>query len=111
MIKLYLDEDVHKKIALALRLKGYDVVSAHEVGNWGLSDSEQLEYAVKNGRPIFTFNSGDFSRIHTEYIDNRIHHHGILTAKQIPFSELLRRLTDFLYNKKREEIKDGLFWI
>lgn len=23
MIKLYLDEDVHKKIALALRLKGY----------------------------------------------------------------------------------------
>lgn len=24
MIKLYLDEDVHKKIALFLRLKGYD---------------------------------------------------------------------------------------
>ena len=28
MIKLYLDEDVHKKIALSLRLKGYDVISA-----------------------------------------------------------------------------------
>jgi len=25
MIKLYLDEDVHKKVAAALRLKGYDV--------------------------------------------------------------------------------------
>jgi uncharacterized protein with PIN domain len=31
MIKLYLDEDVHKKTATALRLKGYDVISAHEV--------------------------------------------------------------------------------
>lgn len=26
MIKLYLDEDVHKKIAMALRVKGYDVI-------------------------------------------------------------------------------------
>ena len=26
MHKLYLDEDVHKKVATALRLKGYDVV-------------------------------------------------------------------------------------
>jgi uncharacterized protein with PIN domain len=38
MIKLYLDEDVHKKIAVALRLKGYDVVSAHEVQKQSLSD-------------------------------------------------------------------------
>ena len=111
MIKLYLDEDVHKKIALALRLKGYDVVSAHEVKNRGLSDSEQLKYAVKHGRAIFTFNSGDFSKLHTEYIANKLHHYGILTAKQITFSELLGRLTGFLYNKKQGQVKGGLFWI
>ena len=36
MIKLYLDEDVHKRIALALRIKGYEVISAHEAKNWNL---------------------------------------------------------------------------
>lgn len=47
MTKLYLDEDVHKKIALYLRIKGYDVVSAHEVKNQGLPDYRQLQYAIK----------------------------------------------------------------
>jgi uncharacterized protein with PIN domain len=50
MIKLYLDEDAHKKIAVALRLKGYDVVSAHEVQKQSLSDYQQLEYAVSEVR-------------------------------------------------------------
>jgi len=29
-IRLYLDKNVHKKVATALRLRGYDVISAHE---------------------------------------------------------------------------------
>lgn len=29
MIKLYPDEDVHKKIALSLRLKGYDTIQRY----------------------------------------------------------------------------------
>lgn len=54
MIKLYLDEDIHKKIALSLRLKGYDVVSAHEVQNQSLPDYKQLQYAISEQRAIFT---------------------------------------------------------
>jgi len=46
MIKLYLDEDVHKKIALALRLKGYDVISAHEIMKQSIADYQQLDYAI-----------------------------------------------------------------
>lgn len=46
MIKLYLDEDVHKKVAIALRLKGYDVISAHEMHKQSLSDFQQLEQEV-----------------------------------------------------------------
>jgi hypothetical protein len=111
MIRLYLDEDVHKKIALALRLKGYDVVSAHEAGNWGLSDGDQLRYAVREDRAIFTFNSGDFLRLQQEYADRGVAHFGILTAKQLPFKDLLKRLTDFLYTHKSADIKDRSFWI
>ena len=69
MIKLYLDEDVHKKIAPALRIKGYDVVSAHEVKNWGISDRAQIEYAISQSRAIFTFNTTDFIKLHNEYIN------------------------------------------
>lgn len=68
MIKLYLDEDVHKKVATALRLKGYDAVSAHEVQKQSLSDDQQLEFAVSEARAIFTFNAGDFEKLHKRRI-------------------------------------------
>ena len=111
MLKLYLDEDVHKKVATALRLKGYDVVSAHEVLKQGLSDAGQLEYAVSEQRAIFTFNAGDFDRLHKEYRKNGREHHGIILSKQLPLSETIKRLTVFLYDHSGKEIKNGIHWI
>jgi uncharacterized protein with PIN domain len=111
MIKLYLDEDVHKKIAVALRLKGYDVVSAHEVQKQSLSDYQQLEYAVSEQRAIFTFNAGDFDRLHKEYIKSGKNHFGILLSKQIPIGETINRLTKFLFAHSKEEIRNNFFWI
>jgi len=108
---LYLDEDVHKKIATALRLKGYDVLSAHEVGKHGISDIQQLEFAISEKRAIFTFNAGDFNRLHKEYLEKGKKHFGILLSKQIPFGETVKRLTKFLFEHKAEEIINGIFWI
>ena len=68
MIKLYLDEDVHKNIATALRSKGYDVISAHEAKKHSIADYQQLEYSIVEERAIFTFNVGDFNRLHKKYI-------------------------------------------
>lgn len=111
MTKLYLDEDVHKRIAVALRLKGYDVVSAHEVQKQSLSDYQQLEYAVSEQRAIFTFNAGDFDRLHKEYITSGKNHFGILLSKQIPIGETINRLTKFLFAHPKEEIRNNIFWI
>ena len=111
MLKLYLDEDVHKKIAAALRLKGYDVVSAHEVQKQSLSDFQQLEYAVSEQRTIFTFNTGDFDRLHKGYIKSGKNHFGILLSKQIPIGETIKRLTKFLFEHSAEEVKNNIFWI
>lgn len=111
MIKLYLDEDVHKKIAIALRLKGYDVVSTHEVQKQSFSDYQQLEYAVSEQRAIFTFNAGDFDRLHKEYIKSGKNHFGILLSKQIPIGETINRLTKFLFAYSKEEIRNNIFWI
>jgi len=111
MIKLYLDEDVHKKIALSLRLKGYNVISAHEVQNQGISDYKQLQYAISEQRAIFTFNVGDFDRLHKEYMQSGKEHFGILLSKQIPFSDTLKRLIHFLFTHSSREVKNNLFWI
>lgn len=111
MVKLYLDEDVHKKIALSLRLRGYDVISAHELHNHGLHDYEQLQYAISEQRAIFTFNVGDFDKLHKKYIQSGKEHFGILLSRQIPFSETLKRLTHFLFTHTAQEVKDNLFWI
>ncbi|GBD99662.1 hypothetical protein BMS3Abin07_01700 [bacterium BMS3Abin07] len=82
MIGLYLDEDVHKKIAVALRLKGYDVVSVHEVQKYSLSDYQQLEYAITEERAIFTFNAGDFNILHKEYMYSERSHFGIIVSSR-----------------------------
>ncbi len=111
MFKLYLDEDVHKKVAFALRLKGYDVASAHEMQKQSLSDSQQLEYAAADQRAIFTFNAGDFDRLHKEYMKSGKKHYGILLSKQLPLSETVRRLAKFLFAHAAEKIQNNIFWI
>ncbi|MDO8094980.1 MAG: DUF5615 family PIN-like protein [Candidatus Brocadiales bacterium] len=111
MIKLYLDEDVHKKIATALRLKGYDVISAHEAQKHSLSDYQQLEYAIAEGRAIFTFNVGDFNRLHKEHIKSCKNHFGILLSKQIPIGDTIKQLVNFLYAHSSVEIRNNIFWI
>ncbi|MDP3028778.1 MAG: DUF5615 family PIN-like protein [Deltaproteobacteria bacterium] len=50
MLRLFIDEDVPEAVALALRLRGYDVITATEAGRKGLTDVEQLEYATSQGR-------------------------------------------------------------
>lgn len=111
MIRLYLDEDVHKQVALALRLRGYDVVSVHELENWNLSDEDQLIFATQSERAIFTFNRGDFAKLHQNWLSASKHHSGIITSKQLNLSDTIQRLNKFLYAKKTEEVKNQLIWL
>lgn len=48
IMRLYLDEDVPKAIAEALRLRGYDVMTVSESGRKGLTDVKQLKYTIKS---------------------------------------------------------------
>ena len=60
-MKLYVDADITPKLARVLRERGYDVVSAHEVGNADASDGEQMAFAVAEERALLTCNAGETS--------------------------------------------------
>ena len=54
MIALYMDHHVPRAITEGLRLRGVDVITAHENGSDHMNDSELLDRAAKLGRVLFT---------------------------------------------------------
>lgn len=79
-LRLYLDEDVIPELARVLRSRGWDAVSAHEVGAFSLTDEEQLDRASAQGRAVLTFNYGDFLRIGREWLIANRPHAGIIVS-------------------------------
>ena len=55
-VTLFIDEDVHEGLAVALRRKGIDAVNAHECGRKEAKDAEQLVFAVSQHRALMTSN-------------------------------------------------------
>jgi predicted nuclease of predicted toxin-antitoxin system len=53
-LKLYLDHHVPRAIALGLRLRQVDVVTAYEDSAHELADPELLDRATNLGRVLFT---------------------------------------------------------
>jgi hypothetical protein len=81
-VKLYIDHDVKKDIAVALRTSGYDVLTPYEAGNQRLRDEKQLEYAILQGRAFLTCNQGDCVELHCQMMAKGYEPWGILIAKQ-----------------------------
>ncbi|HYH44917.1 MAG TPA: DUF5615 family PIN-like protein [Thermoanaerobaculia bacterium] len=53
-IALYLDHNVPRAIALELRRRGVDLLTAFEDGTSELEDPDLLDRATELGRPLFT---------------------------------------------------------
>lgn len=110
-IKLYIDEDLSDRVAVALRSRGFDAISAHEVDMRGKTDKEQLDYAIKHNRIILTRNIKHFVNLQREYYKEGLSHNGILVTDYLPLKELIRRLTKFLNEKNLPGISNTLGWL
>jgi hypothetical protein len=62
-MRYVLDEDVNPEVAIMARGPGLDVMSVHVAGRRGLSDPDQLEFAVSGERVLITRNRDDFLRL------------------------------------------------
>ncbi len=111
MIKLYLDENIPESVAIALKLRGYYVVTTNEVGNKGLSDVEQLTYTTVEGRVILTFDIVDYCKLHSEWLNKGLKHGGIILTKQRLAKEMTPLLTNLLFNMKLESIQNNIVWL
>ncbi|VEP18156.1 conserved hypothetical protein [Hyella patelloides LEGE 07179] len=113
-IRLYIDEDASRKSFVeALRKLNIDVISTPEANNRGIADTEQLIWARKNNRIIYTFNVGDFCRLHTIYMTERKKHSGIIVVPRQRYSvgEQLKGLQNLIESISSEEIKSQLIFL
>ncbi len=110
-IRLYIDEDLTDRLSVALRSRGYDAISAHEINMRGKTDKEQLEYATKNNRVILTRNIKHFVTLQRESYKNRQSHAGIVVTDYLSLKELIRRINRFLNEKSSDDMKNNLDWL
>jgi predicted nuclease of predicted toxin-antitoxin system len=66
-IRLLIDEDVRPLLAETLRQRGFDAMHVDELKRSGLSDPEQLTFAVKQRRAILTHNVRHYVLLDHEY--------------------------------------------
>jgi len=103
-VDLYLDADVDRDLANALRAEGFDVVSAWDLGRERWSDPEQLDYAISTKRAILTHNTRHYIPLAQQYWQAGREHYGIIVSEQLPPGELLRRLLRLLDRITRDEM-------
>jgi hypothetical protein len=106
-----MDEDsMDTDLVRALRLRGVDVLTARDVGLIAQPDADHLDYAVAEGRALYSFNVADFMMLHRERIAAGEHHAGIILAQQQRYGvgEQMRRLLRLIGTKPAERMYDSV---
>ena len=106
-VRLYADEDAAEKAVVdGLRARGVDVLTTAEAGRLGRSDSDQMAFAVEEKRVLYTFNVGDFARIHRQFLDEEFVHFGIIVIPDQRYSigEKIRRVARHVRSVTAEEM-------
>jgi len=113
-VRLYADEDAAEAAVVAgLRGRGIDVLTTLEAGRVGASDDEQLEFAAQSERAIYSFNVGDFARLHQEYLQRQKEHWGIIVIPEQRYSigEKIRRIAGLLHSVTAVELRNRMEYL
>jgi Domain of unknown function (DUF5615) len=109
-----MDEDAMDwQLVQALRARDVDVITVGEVETTGIRDEEQLILANEQGRVLYTFNVGDFCRLHSIYMVEENSHAGIVigTQQQYSVGQQLRAILKLIATKSAEEMIDQLVYL
>lgn len=97
-------------LVVALRSRDVTVFTPLDFALTENSDEAQLAFAMERGCVLYTHNTCDFCRIHTEWVNTRREHAGIIVAAQQRFSvgEQLRRILHIRANLSAEHMRNRL---
>jgi predicted nuclease of predicted toxin-antitoxin system len=110
-IRLYADEDaMAHRLAHELRMRGLDITTALDEGMIDRPDVALLQYASRQGRVLYSYNTADYYRLHREFLAQGKQHAGIILAQQQRYSigEQLRRLLRIAAIKSAEDMQNGI---
>ncbi|MDA1190050.1 MAG: DUF5615 family PIN-like protein [Candidatus Poribacteria bacterium] len=111
-LRVYLNESADVAVASGLRRRNIDAWSARDVGNRGLNDEQQLEYAIKERAVIFTHDD-DFLRIAHQWRQQNKTHAGIffLHAERLSIGESIRRIVEHAEHRDPEEMENRIAFL
>jgi hypothetical protein len=95
-------------IVRALRARQVDVITALEAGLTGGSDENHLAHATAQNLTLFSFNRGDFVKLHTQYLAQNRHHARIILSDQLETGVIVRRLLKLYHARSAEDMQDWL---
>ena len=73
------------------------------------TDEEQLEWAISNGRALYSFNRGHFYALHRSWLNAGRSHSGIILSRQdLSVGEQMRRLLRLLATLSAEEMRNRI---
>ena len=113
-VRLYIDEDASESaVVTGLVARGFNVLTTLEVGRTGTSDRDQLDFAVLQGRSIYTLNVADFAGLHAEYLQQGHDHCGIIVIPEQRYhvGEKIRRLAAFLYAVRTDDMVNRMEYL
>jgi predicted nuclease of predicted toxin-antitoxin system len=106
-VEIYTDESVPVAIAAGLKRRGVKATSARDAGNLGLSDEEQLAYAIANRFLLFTHDD-DFILLDAKLREAYKDHWGIVYVHQdkLSIGECIRRLKELADLFEQDDLKN-----
>ena len=110
-VRFYFDEDADVRLAVALRQRGYDIVTTSDAGLLEASDEEQLVYAASQQRALVTHNIAHFPGMHMAWVEASREHWGvIILIGHSAVSAWLRRMENLMNRFSAEELQASIYW-
>jgi hypothetical protein len=85
---------VDLQVAARLRRAAFDVLTTRDAGMTTANDEQQLEFATRQNRVLFTHNVRDFRRLSERWAKQGRAHAGLMYSSQVRPSMVARWIVD-----------------